>query len=57
MTDAIKKQKMQIPMGGTLKSPQLDLGEMARVKNQVLGNLTRGVLQRAELNGWIQPQK
>ena len=41
MTDAIRKQKMQIPVGGTLKSPQLDLGELAQVKNQVLGNLAR----------------
>ena len=45
VTDAIKKQKMQIPVGGTLKSPQLDLGELARVKSQFLGNL--GVLESA----------
>ena len=36
VTDTIKKQKLQIPVGGTLKSPQLDLGELARVKSQFL---------------------
>ena len=60
VTDAIRKQKMQIPVGGTLKSPQLDLGELARVKNQVLGNLARSVLQSGlgnQLNRLLQPQK
>ncbi len=60
VTDAIRKQKMQIPVGGTLKSPQLDLVELARVKNQVLGNLTRSVLQSElgnQLNRLLQPQK
>ena len=28
VTDAIRKQKMQIPLGGTLKSPQLDRAEL-----------------------------
>ncbi|MGO9115342.1 MAG: hypothetical protein ACLP9L_39520 [Thermoguttaceae bacterium] len=58
MTDAIKKRKLQIPVGGTLQSPRLDLGELARVKNQFLSNL--GVLQSelgSELNRLIQPQK
>ena len=45
VTDAIQKQKMQIPVGGTLQSPQLDVAELARVKKQVLGNLARGVMQ------------
>ena len=45
VTDAIKKQKMQIPIGGTLDSPRLDVAELASVKRQVLGNLARGVLQ------------
>jgi len=54
VTDTIKKQKLQIPVGGTLKSPQLDLGELARVKSQFLSNL--GVLE-SELNRLIQPQK
>ncbi len=57
VTDALKKQKMQIPVGGTLKSPQLDLVELARVKRQLLGNL--GVLQSElgnQLNRWIQPR-
>jgi len=60
VTDAVKKQKMQIPMGGTLKSPQLDVVELARVKNQVLGNLARGVLQTElgnSLNRILQPQR
>jgi len=60
VTDAIRKQKMQIPVGGTLKSPQVDFGELARVKNQVLGNLARGVLQSDlgnQLNRLIQPGK
>ncbi len=60
VSDAIRKQKMQIPVGGTLKSPQLDLGELARVKNQVLGNLTRSVLQSElgnQLNRLLQPQR
>ncbi len=43
VTDAIRKQKMQIPLGGTLKSPQLDSVEIVRVKKQLLGNL--GVLE------------
>jgi hypothetical protein len=43
VTDAIKKQKVQIPVGGTLKSPQLDRAELARLK-QAVGNLTRSVL-------------
>ncbi len=58
VTDAIRKQKMQIPVGGTLKSPQIDLGELARVKSQLLGNL--GVLQSElgnQLNRWIQPKQ
>jgi hypothetical protein len=54
VTDTIKKQKLQIPVGGTLKSPQLDLGELARVKSQLLANL--GVLE-SQLNRLIQPQK
>ncbi len=45
VTDAIKKQKMQVPIGGTLDSPRLDLAELANVKKQVLGNLARGVMQ------------
>jgi hypothetical protein len=45
VTDAIKKQKMQIPVDGTLDSPRLDLAELANVKKQVLGNLARGVMQ------------
>ena len=45
LTDAIKKQKMQIPVDGTLQSPRLDLAELARVKTQVLGNLAHGVMQ------------
>ncbi len=45
VTENIKQQKLQIPIGGTLKSPRLDLAELARVKNQVLGNLARDVLQ------------
>jgi translocation and assembly module TamB len=60
VTDAIKKQKMQIPMDGTLKSPKLDLAELARVKSQVLGNLARGVLQSElgnQLNRFIQPKQ
>jgi hypothetical protein len=43
-----------------LKSPQVDFGELARVKNQVLGNLARGVLQSDlgnQLNRLIQPGK
>ena len=59
VTDAIRQKKMQIPLGGTLKSPQLDVVELARVKNQVLGNLTRSVLQSElgnQLNRWVQPQ-
>ena len=58
VTDAIRKQKMQIPVGGTLKSPQLDLAELARVKGQVLGNL--GVLQSElgnQLNRLIPPRR
>jgi hypothetical protein len=58
VTDAIRKQKMQIPLGGTLESPQLDLAELARVKNQVLGNLARGVLESGlgqQLNRLLQP--
>ena len=60
VTDVIKKQKLQIPVGGTLKSPQLDLGELARAKNQILGNLTRSVLQSElgnQLNRFLQPRK
>ena len=60
VTDAIKNQKMQIPVGGTLKSPRLDLAELARVKNQVLGNLTRAVLRSElgnQLNRFLQPQR
>ena len=60
VTDAIKKQKMQIPMGGTLKSPRLDLAELARVKNHVLGTLARGVLQSElgnQLNRLLQPKR
>jgi hypothetical protein len=45
VTDAIRKQKLQVPMGGTLDAPRIDFAELARVKNQVLGNLARGVLQ------------
>jgi hypothetical protein len=50
---------MQIPVGGTLQSPRLDAGELARVQKQVLGNLARGVLQSGlgnELNKLLQPQ-
>ncbi len=60
ITDAIKKQKVQIPMGGTLKAPQLDLDELARAKNQVLGNLARSVLQSDlgnQLNRLLQRQR
>jgi hypothetical protein len=60
VTDAIKKQKMQIPVSGTLQSPHLDLGELARVKNQILGNLARSVLQSGlgtQLNRLLQPQR
>ena len=49
VTDALRMQKMQIPMGGTLRSPSIDLAELARVKNQVLGNLARGVLRNGAL--------
>jgi len=54
VTDAMRSRKLQFPVGGTLKSPQLDLSELARVKNQLLGNL--GVLE-SELNRLIQPQR
>ena len=30
VTENIKQQKLQIPIGGTLKSPRLDLAELAR---------------------------
>ena len=30
VTDAIRQRKMQIPLGGTLKAPQLDRAELAR---------------------------
>ena len=54
ITDAIRQRKLQIPVGGTLQAPKLDLGELARVKSQLLGNL--GVLE-GELNRLISPQK
>jgi hypothetical protein len=59
-TDAIRQQKMQIPVGGTLQSPHLDVAELARVKNQVLGNLVHGVLQSelgSQLNRLIHSAK
>ena len=58
VTEAIKKRKMQIPVGGTLKSPQLDRDELARIKSQLLSNL--GVLESQlgnQLNRLIQPQR
>ncbi len=58
VTDAIRNRKLQIPVGGTLQSPKLDLAELARVKSQLLGNL--GVLGSelgGELNRLISPQK
>ena len=58
VTDAIRKQKMQIPIGGTLGAPRLDVAELARVKDQVLGNLAHGVLQSdlgSQLNRFLQP--
>ena len=58
VTEAIRKRKMQIPVGGTLKSPQLDRDEFARIKSQLLSNL--GVLESQlgnQLNRLIQPQK
>ena len=68
VTDVIRKQKMQLPVGGTLRSPRIDLGELAQVKNQVLGNLTRNVLRSelgnrlnrllsAEAVGWAEMQR
>ncbi len=45
VTDAISKQKLQVPMGGTLDAPRIDVVELARVQKQVLGNLTREVLK------------
>ena len=60
VTDAIRKQKLQVPMGGTLDAPQFDFAELARVKNQVLGNLARGVLQSgigSQLQKLIRPGK
>jgi len=54
VTDAMRKQTLHIPVGGTLKSPQLDLGEFAREKNQLLGNLN---VLGSELNRLIQPQR
>jgi hypothetical protein len=54
VTEAIRKQKLQIPVDGTLQSPKLDIGAFARVKSQFLSNL--GVLQ-SELNHFIQPQR
>src|SRR5262249_4570344 len=56
VTDAIRKQKLQVPMGGTLDSPRIDFAELARVKNQVLGNLARSALQGSGVlkNGAVQ---
>jgi hypothetical protein len=59
VTDVLKKQKLQVPVGGTLKSPQLDLAELARVKAQVLGNIGRNLLESElgnQLNRLIQPK-
>jgi hypothetical protein len=61
VTDAISKQKLQVPMGGTLDAPRIDFAELARVKNQVLANLTRGVLKGGvgelgnQLNRLVKP--
>ena len=44
VTDAIRKQKIQVPMSGTLNAPHLDAGELARVMAQVGGNVARGLL-------------
>jgi hypothetical protein len=58
VTDAIRKQKMQVPLGGTLRAPQLDRVELARVKSQIVGNL--GVLRTElgnQLDRFIQPKK
>ena len=56
VTDAIRKQKLQVPMGGTLDAPRIDVAELARVQKQVLGNLARGVLQGGSVlqNGALQ---
>lgn len=59
VTDAIRKQKMQIPVGGTLESPLLDVDELARVKTQI-GNLARGVMESGlgqQLNRLIQGRR
>ena len=60
VTDAIRRQKVQLPVGGTLKSPRLDLAELAQVKNQVLGSLARSVLQSdlgSQLDHLLKPQR
>jgi hypothetical protein len=65
VTDAIRGQRIQIPVGGTLQRPQPDMGELARERDQVLGNLARGALQSgviqrgvgSALNRLIQQQR
>jgi hypothetical protein len=63
VTDAIRKQKLQVPMGGTLDGPRIDVAELDRVRKQVLANLTHGVLQGGigelgnQLNKLIKPGK
>ncbi len=58
--DALKKQVVQIPIGGTLRRPQIDQSEIARVSRQVLGSATKSVLQSEignQLNRFLGPAK
>jgi translocation and assembly module TamB len=40
----LEGQTLQIPIGGTLKKPQLDRGALRQLTAQLLENITRGVL-------------
>ena len=57
VTDAIRSQKLRVPMGGTLDAPRIDVAaELRRVQKQVLGNLASSVLKGGGVlkNGAIQ---
>jgi hypothetical protein len=41
---SLEGQSLQIPIGGTLKKPQLDRGVLRQLTGQVLQNVTRGVI-------------
>jgi hypothetical protein len=51
--NALKNKVIKLPLGGTLKGPQIDRKELANINRELVGGAARNVLQ-GEVNKGLE---